>query len=267
MGKKSALLIGLNYIACHPRMQLRGCHNDVQNMRNYLIKHRNYSFEEVKLALDYDLRSTSKEGIIEGMYELVADSYSQDLEEIFLHYSGHGTQRDDETGDEEEGDDKDQVLVPWDCSRNGYVTDEKINQILARINPKTRVICLFDCCHSATMADLPYRYDVKMIDNDQLSIVKDNVANGKQTKPKIITLSGCRDCQTSADAYNVQGRRSFTGAMTSCFLECVKENASASKSLDIFKLFQELHKKIRSKNFDQRPVLCSSHIIEDEESF
>lgn len=50
------------------------------------------------------------------------------------------------------------------------------------------------------MADLPYRYDVKIIDNDQLSIVQDNVANGKQTKPKIITLSGCRDCQTSADA-------------------------------------------------------------------
>ena len=65
-------------------------------------------------------------------------------------------------------------------------------------------------------------------------------------------LSGCMDSQTSADAYNVRGRREFSGAMTSCLLMAMHKSPKA------FEVFEDVKKYLRGKRFTQIPRLTTS---------
>jgi len=47
---------------------------------------------------------------------------SKDVDEIFVHYSGHGAYITDHSGDED--DNRDEVLVPLDHRRSGYIKDD-----------------------------------------------------------------------------------------------------------------------------------------------
>ena len=73
-------------------------------------------------------------------------------------------------------------------------------------------------------------------------------------------ISGCMDNQTSADAYNVQGKREFSGAMTSCLL------LTLSQDKKIFNVMYKLRSLLRQKGFTQYPQLASSYVITDTES-
>jgi hypothetical protein len=66
---------------------------------------------------------------------------------------------DDLSGDEKSG--MDQTLVPLDfkkfAGKDGHIIDDDIHKILvAQLPEGCKLFCLFDCCHSGTMLDLPY---------------------------------------------------------------------------------------------------------------
>jgi hypothetical protein len=72
---------------------------------------------------------------------------------------------------------------------------------------------------------------------------------------KVTMISGCMDCQTSADAYDVQGLREFSGAMTSCLLEVLKTEELT------FNVIKKLRYILKQKNFEQIPQLSTSFIV------
>ena len=253
---RHGICFGLNYDAT-PEARLRGCHNDVLNILK-LLKSPKYHFDDVRIFLDnvVNPRTTARH-ILEEINDLATRSWSDDLELAWIHYSGHGCSAFDRNGDE--ADRKDECLVPSDFKQSGVVRDDLINRALKRFNPKTRVICIFDCCHSGTIADLKYVYK-----NTRKPDVFKTWTNPTVPCPSpVIMLSGCMDSQTSADAYNVQHRNQFSGAMTSCMLMVLEKHKH--DNVKIFELLEELRKKLKERRFTQIPQLSSSFKIDEEE--
>jgi hypothetical protein len=85
-------------------------------------------------------------------------SGAQPNDSLFFHYSGHGSQKQDEDSDEVDG--YDETIVPVDAKSAGQIVDDEMNAILVRQLPNgARLTAIFDSCHSATALDLPYIYD------------------------------------------------------------------------------------------------------------
>jgi len=71
--------------------------------------------------------------------------------------AGHGGKLRDDNNDE--GDGYDESLVPSDYSSAGQIRDDDLFKKLVCIMPKgVTMTCIFDCCHSGTVLDLPYTF-------------------------------------------------------------------------------------------------------------
>lgn len=180
------------------------------------------------------------------MNSLARESNLRKLDKVWIHFSGHGCGITDTNGDETDG--KDECILPSDFEKNGVITDDMIKSILRRFYYKTKITCIFDCCHSGTICDLKYTYDV--FRSTSVMTSKYNPCS-----PKVVLISGCMDSQTSADAYNVRGKREFSGAMTSCLL------LALDSETDLVQAYKKLYQLIKQKRFSQTPQLTSSFPI------
>lgn len=244
--KSKAVLFGLNY-AHSEDLKLEGCINDVHNMSTYLqrfgIPCEIYTDDNEKT-----LSATTGKGMVAKLYELAAESFSNSLDFVWIHYSGHGSFIADHSGDERDG--KDEALVPTDFQQSGLISDDFMQSIFRCFNPKTRVICIFDCCHSGTIGDVRFSWEGTpprpTLENPRCSV-----------RAPIITLSGCLDNQTAADAYDVLSDKKFSGAMTSCMLLALNRVPQARGNVIV--LLALLRTLLRQKGFKQIPKLCSTH--------
>ena len=155
---KKALLIGINYTG-HSAGVLRGCHNDCLNMKTYICSEQGYNDNNIVLLMDQPGTPASgmptRANITNAMKWLMKDARAGDS--LFLHYSGHGGQVADTDGDEEDG--MDETLVPLDYQSAGQITDDELHLLLVAPMPEgVKMTCVFDCCHSGTILDLPYVY-------------------------------------------------------------------------------------------------------------
>ena len=244
---KQAILFGCNY-ENYRTAQLRGCINDVLNVETYL---KATGFDRVDVFTDKATpNDTTAVGIISRINELAVRSWKETVDVAWIQFSGHGCQVKDWNNDEKDG--MDECIVPSNYKKAGIVRDDEISRALCGFHPATRIIAVFDCCHSGTICDLPYRYVSKT--NMSVEAIK-NVP-----ECNVVLISGCKDEQTSADAFNVANRMKFTGAMTSCLLQVLQTEAPT----DLFDLQEKLKAKLISKKFTQVPQLCSSFELPDE---
>lgn len=240
--KKFALLVGLNYTGTSSA--LRGCENDVEHIREYLITKRGYRDENIAiLTEDTKVKGTGM-NIMHALGALVIKAHVADAEELFFHYSGHGSYTRDYDGDEKDGNDE--TIIPLDYKSSGMITDDQLHDYVEYLPKKCNMYCLFDCCHSGTILDLKWRYegDFKNYVENAASKVDSNV----------VMISGCRDDQTSADAY-INGK--WAGAMTSAFLACI-DRANTWEQLLV-----DMRAYLRNNNYTQYPRLCSSNYMCD----
>lgn len=244
--KAKAYMFGLNYSHV-PEAKLNGCINDVKNMAQFL--QAEYRIPSEVITDDVSLYRTSAYGILNKLYEIGMVTYRENLDLVWIHFSGHGSYTIDRSGDERDG--KDECIVPSDYRRSGLIKDDSINNLLRRFNPRTRVIMVFDSCHSGTVGDVRFSWK-----SAALAPVVEN-RNCLATNQQIITISGCLDEQVSMDAYNVNGDFQFTGAMTSCLLAAMR--AKPDIRTDIFKLWEGLNVTLKEKQFAQTSKLCSSY--------
>ena len=97
----------------------------------------------------------TRANIIEGIRWLVADA--QVADSLFLAYSGHGSQLPSDDPDEEDG--LDETLMPIDVTTAGQIRDDEIfKELVLPLSEGTQLTVVVDCCHSATMLDLPYLF-------------------------------------------------------------------------------------------------------------
>jgi len=89
---KKALLIGINYLDS-PTNALNGCINDVINMRNMLIDAYGYDSTNITVLREDTDNKPTRTNIINSLTSIIAQS--KNLKEIWIHYTGHGSQIDD----------------------------------------------------------------------------------------------------------------------------------------------------------------------------
>lgn len=241
---KLALLIACNYEGSDA--ELRGCINDIHATKDVLLKHFQYKEENITLLTDHTQHVPTKHNIVKSIMSLADRSYHDDVTEIWISYSGHGTYRRDTDGDEDDG--RDECLVPLDYTSQGNIDDDTLNSLLALFHPSIRLVFVCDACHSGTILDLPHRYlsqkEITVLENVRCKV-----------KCNAMMISGCRDRQTSADAYDVNDQDQYTGAMTSSLLHVLEKYRY---TIHVSVLVTEMRKFLRDKGFRQVPQVSST---------
>ncbi|TFY81426.1 hypothetical protein EWM64_g2586 [Hericium alpestre] len=201
------------------------------------------------------------------MQWLVEDAHPHDS--LFFHYSGHGGQTKDLDGDEVDG--YDEVIFPEDYQSAGTLTDDVLHDVMtspAWVSPDgmytwltmrrgsadmTRFMqAVFDSCHSGSILDLPYLYHSN--GRAKGSQVSARFRADKTTPADVISWSGCKDSQTSADTTE---NGVAVGAMSYAYMKVLKRNPDIS--------YQDLLRGIRAilkERYSQKPQLSSSHRID-----
>lgn len=232
---KKALLIGINYN--NTPYKLNGCINDVENMKTHLVK-KGFNESNICSLTDNTAQKPNRAIILSEFTKLLSNASSGDV--IFFFYSGHGSNIIDNNNDE--NDKYDEAIVTLDYN---LITDDMFKSVIdANLKEGVTLLAFFDACHSGTMLDLPYQYfDSELFEGNTV-----NNAN-KTTKGNVIMISGCRDVQTSEDAYI---NNMSQGAMTWSLLESLK-----TPSLTWAKLLQEMRNNLKKSNYTQIPQLSA----------
>jgi len=233
--KKCALIVGSNYP--NTPYKLNGCLNDVDFMQTYLQKTCN--FNSVTTLTDKSSLKPTKQNTLNAFKALLQNSQPGD--KLVFCYSGHGSQVFDRNG--EERDKNDEVLV---CCDMQYVIDDELKAIVDQyMKPQTFLFCLFDSCHSGSAMDLQYQ----IFDSDSRNYTTTNRKN-KQTKGQVVLISGCKDSQTSADAYI---NSTFRGAMLWSFLQVVEKTPTTTYR----NLINGMRNALQTNGYTQIPQLSA----------
>ena len=241
---KVALLIGINYYDI-PDIKLNGCIDDIAKMKSMLIDAYGYERQNIIELRDDttdDKFKPTRANILNNL-KLIA-SRSKNLEEIWIHYSGHGTQ----VQFSKSSTTLDEVIVPMDYQTKGIISCFDLISQIQLIKCKT--ILLFDCCHSGTVSHLPWIFEYKTA--NELTKTRNN--NLIISNPNIFAISGCKDDQTSLDTYNYS-EQDYMGAFTNAFIECLRDN---KHNVSILKLYGDICNYLTNTGYKQRPILSSS---------
>ena len=204
-----ALLVGIDYKGT--RFQLNGCINDVASMTQFLVS-KNIKSNQIYSLTDNTPVKPTKTNIINSLTKMLTDAVGGD--QLVFFYSGHGSTINKEKPTVFEK--SDDVLVTIDF---GYIVDDELNAI---IQNNLKLFVLFDCCHSGTMLDLKYNYAL----DTSMNIVIDTTSS--DTKSEVYYISGCKDDQTSEDAFiNSKAQ----GALTWAFLQAAGSSNATWKNV------------------------------------
>lgn len=270
-----ALLVGINYTGTNNALQ--GCINDVKNVYTYLTQVEKYDPAQILILTDESFtplnRQPTRKNIISGIRWLIGNSptATQPIT-LVMQYSGHGTYVPDLNRDENDG--RDEAICPLDFESSDFIIDDELrNELLAPVkdNSNVSVIGIFDSCHSGTIVDA--RYTVNILKphkirsstiqspqikppNIQTNIVfkpktEFRIEESRQypvTKCRSVIFSGCKDSQTSADAY-IENKNQ--GMLTYAFLQTLRKNPRPS----YLTFIKELQDFATKNKYTQTPQL------------
>lgn len=270
--KSKALLIGINKYR-NPGSDLNGCINDIQDAAELLTSKYSFPMESIRMLTD---NRATKQNIIERLDWLIYGLQPGDR--AVLWYSGHGAQiaTRDST---QELDGLDEIICchefDWEA---GLITDKEFQNKFRYIPPGVKFMWISDSCHSGDLnrdvpdsaykkkktikppADLAWRITAYKHSND---LSKKLVFNGKSMicsmkngvlrtgSDAIVLISGCKDNQTSSDAW-FDGR--YNGALSYNLLKVLKE----APSMVITKVIEEVTNRLQKGNYEQQPQVCGN---------
>ena len=250
---KLALLVGVNsYPHLSKFSQLEGAVNDVERMRTLLTTRFDFPPENVRVLVDEE--ATYDQILATFRQHLVANAKPGDI--VVFHYSGHGSQLNDETdGDELDG--VDETIVPSDSDREGTrdIRDDEINALLAEIDPAAQITLIFDSCHSGTVTRDLEGGRVRSIDRD--SLLTRRTATRGASRPEglgdralsYVLFSGARADQLAKE-FREDGKA--YGALTYFLTETLNRADSALTYTDLRDIVQS---QITTRFANQSPQL------------
>ena len=251
-GTYATMLIGIDYEGTNN--QLSNCIHDVEHvMEKLLIPKMGVKQSDVLLITDHqkgDLYPTGNN--IRKQLKKFASRLNYTRSGYF-HYSGHGTYMTDDDGDE--ADHKDEALCPVDCNTNGMLRDDELfESFICILNHDVKLVMTTDCCHSGTIMDLPYKWNV-----DGSYEMQQKISSSKlDALADVVMISGCLDSQTSADGGFMKNEQKGSGAMTAAYIETLR---FYDFSLTYRQLITKMHELLKYHGHAQRPVLSSTRKI------
>jgi metacaspase-1 len=263
---KRALLIGINRYQIDGA-DLRGCVNDVKDLSAALVEFYGFSKKDITVLAD---GAATKKAMEAGIKALVRDSKKGDV--AVLHYSGHGSNVPDDNDDEADG--RDEILCPTDLDWKDPLRDDWLRSTFDGLRGGVSFTVIMDCCHSGTNtreflppdAPVKQRYlpspwglvaaeSGRSLPRKVLSELRKSPPAARKVRDIVnadlpeLLITGCRDTQTSADAF-INGR--YNGALTYGLVNAIR---TAKGKLT----YQDLHDRIvavlKQKKFDQVPQL------------
>ncbi|MCA9709226.1 MAG: lamin tail domain-containing protein [Myxococcales bacterium] len=209
-----AILIGLNY-ADSPLAMLRGAQQDLIDMYGLLTRELGYDPRNVSVLTDDPTTALtlqkpfiaptceSVEALLRGWSDRADDDDS-----LFLHFSGHGMQVTDESGDEADGLDEALLL-----SDRPMIDDRLLEVLTGSLAHDPRVFALVDSCHCGTVLDLTHTASASgQIDS----------SSRRQSHRGLVTcLAASDDAEEAADARSAEG---FVGVLSYAFRKVLRAN-------------------------------------------
>jgi hypothetical protein len=277
---RRALLIGINKYMV-PGADLRGCVNDVVDLKAVLTEFGGFKTKDITTLLD---KAATQKAMMKGIKDLVKASKKGDV--ALLHYSGHGSHVPDDEKHRDEADGRDETLCPTDLDWYKPFRDDWLRETLDGLPADVQFTIIMDCCHSGSNTRaieppdvrvkqrfLPSPWDLAAAESGR-SVTK-KVSSGlrksrRSTRdlsdivnvdiPEVL-VTGCRDTQTSADAF-INNR--YNGALTYGLVQAIR--ATKGKLT-----YRDLHKRasaiIKKKKFEQVPQLEGRKAIFDAPIF
>lgn len=242
---KKSMLVGINYIGTPNK--LSGCINDVNNLNECF---KTCSIQNVCFMTDLTNKKPTKQNIMNELTNLLVQSFQGDS--IFFAFSGHGSNILDRSGDEL--DRMDEMIVPinFTSNINSFIIDDELRKLVdSRLRSGVKMFMLFDSCFSGTILDLKYHY----LDSDNYEKVTIN-SQVSATKGQIVTISGCKDSQYSADTVVDYGdkKNMYSGAMTYSFLKTIQD---LGLKISFRTLLRSMRHILLEGGYDQIPQLLS----------
>lgn len=261
---KKALLVGINDY--QGISDLRGCINDVTNMRDILKSHLRFTNRDIRVLVD---NRATKDNIIARLEYMVRKAKTGDF--LVFHFSGHGSQIRDRDGDELK-DQMDELICPYDMNWDGtFITDDTLNNIFTKLPKGVLLEVFLDCCHSGTgLRDvslgrppelgpehptlpryLPPPIDIACRlegDEDDMKAERTFSGAGRSTVHHIL-WSGCKANQTSADAYI---NNSYNGAFTYYFCKHMRTSGGGISRKE---LLRRVRQSLYNGGYSQIPQL------------
>jgi len=275
---KRALLIGINRYQI-PGADLRGCVNDVTDLRDALVEFHGFKKKDIAVLTD---GAATKKAMQKGIQALVRGAKTGDV--ALLHYSGHGSNVPDDNGDEADG--RDEILCPTDLDWDDPLRDDWLRTTLDGLRPGVSFTAIMDCCHSGTNTRailppdapvkqryLPSPWGLKAVESGRRppKKVSSELRRSDRTVrrrrdivqadlPEVL-ITGCRDTQTSADAF-INGR--YNGALTYALVDAIRRSKGRLT-------YRDLHDRasavLRKKKFEQVPQLEGRTSLFDQPLF
>ena len=277
-----SLLVGINTYSETP---LRGCINDVLQMKDLLKQYYGFQDDGIKLLLDGDATAA---GIKAGLGWLAEGGAESDAVRLF-HYSGHGSYVADQNGDEPDG--RDECLVPYDYHSVGFITDDVLKILYDRFPGGGNLTLVMDSCHSGTVnrapsEDVVFRFlpvsdaeqekidaaTAKFAQDQQEFVIREmkklrgQELTDAELRSKVadlmssfekkrfgdvrateanVLLAGCRSNQTSADA-RIAGE--YHGAFTYYLADAIQQ---AKGQITYRQLADKVGKKLKGGSYSQ----------------
>lgn len=255
-----ALLVGINKYRI-PGADLNGCVNDVTNIRHSLLTYFGFTVKQIRVVTD---ERATKKNIMTRLEWLVKDAKPGDR--LVFHYSGHGSQIRDRDGDELK-DHLDEILCPHDMDWDGtYIVDDELGKIFSKIPKGANLEVFLDSCHSGTATRemrmpeegapggvivkqryLPPPVDIQCREEEGLPVRR--LLKGATNPLSHVLFAGCRENQTSADAYI---NKAYNGAFTYYLCKHLRDTSGGIVRADLLK---RVRASLKFNNYDQVPQL------------
>jgi hypothetical protein len=253
---KAALCVGINNYP-GTGSDLHGCINDA-NAWAARFNSRGFTTD---VLLDEE---ATWERMTRSIEQVVAGAGAGDT--VVITFSGHGSYVPDIDGDEFD-DERDEVICPYDISKNRPLTDDQLYDLFSDRQGDVRTVLIADSCHSGSVARLapplgeaepPERIrflppSVFLPQEDITGLRGVGLtARPRQRKHEALLLAGCRDTETSADAF-LDGRP--CGAFSFYALEALDRVDEGATYLQWMNAIRQL---LPNQRFSQHPTMQGS---------
>jgi metacaspase-1 len=257
-----ALCIGINYVGTDS--ELYGCLNDAQDWAQEL-ESRGFHVTRLLEA------EATRVNILAAITERVAATGQEGT--CVITYSGHGSYRADDDGDEADG--RDEIWCPIDFGNGIYVADDDLYSVMRDHGQGTDLVVISDSCFSGTMTRaalsplstsrhprVRFLPPSKVLAPDEALRAAFARRAPRSVRPDLATLmAACTDTEYSYDG-EFDGRAN--GAFTYCALQALRvvgAGATYRQWMDVIRRY------LPSSSYPQTPGLQGTPEQRDRQIF
>lgn len=243
---------------------LVGAEFDARRVRDVLVMARGFPEENVRVLLNHD---ATKAAVEEGVTDWLVQN-ARPGDNVVIWYSGHGSQKWDEDGDEDDG--LDETLAPADVlpqdTRND-ITDDEFNRWLGML-PTDNVVVVLDNCNSGTgTRDVTPFSSGRLLARDLDALERPPGAARRAvgemqdetgfdaTETRVLELAAAQPFQVAVDAFfpAVDGREEFHGGAFTTFM--VQQLWKAGEDVTYEDAFEQAYEALKRNRFQQDPYM------------